>query len=159
MVLEHAQELHLHRERDLSDLVEQQAAAARRLDETLLLPVRACERAPDVAEQLAFQEPFGQRRAVHRHEFPARTAGTGVDVARHALLARAALAGEKHGSVRLCDPLGQREHVAHGSAAGDEVAFHRVGRHPKWKSNCVPGWMPRWLRDDLFTRESTWPDS
>ena len=52
VVLEHAQELHLYGERYLADLVEQQGATARRLDEPLLVPVPARERAPDVAEQL-----------------------------------------------------------------------------------------------------------
>ena len=53
------------------------------------------------------------------------------------------------------DPLGEREHVAHGFAAGDQVAHHGVGlalgRHPKWKSNRIPGWTPRRLRDPSYS--------
>src|SRR6267143_1728733 len=99
VVLEHSQKLHLHGERDLADLVEQQGAPARRFDESFLLPVRAGERAPDVAQQLALEELLGKRGAVHRHELPTCAAGARVDVTGHALLSRPALAGEKHRGV------------------------------------------------------------
>ncbi len=127
VVLEHAQELYLHSERDLPDLVQQQASTARCLDESLLVPVRSCERAPDVAEELGLEKLLGQRRAVHSHELPACAAGVRVDVTGHALLPRPALAGEKHGSIRLCNALGQRENIAHGPASSDEVAVQGFG--------------------------------
>src|SRR5260370_16582997 len=60
-----------------------------------------------------------------------------VNVMRHPLFSGAAVACEQDRSIRLGDPLCERQHVVHGLAAGDQVAVGRivaVGRdHPEWK--------------------------
>ena len=58
LVLEHAEQLGLHAEGDLADLVEQQRAPAGLLESPLPLAVGAGERASLVAEELALQQVF-----------------------------------------------------------------------------------------------------
>ena len=70
--LEHVQKLGLHIGRQLGDLVQEQRAVLRRLDEpTLRLP--AVERISRMAEQCRLDAVTWQRGAVHVHE---RAAGT-----------------------------------------------------------------------------------
>src|SRR5439155_6417813 len=63
VLLEEAQELRLQLERQLADLVEEERPAFRRLDASRLVLERAGERALHVAEELAFEEVLGERRA------------------------------------------------------------------------------------------------
>ncbi len=55
-LLQHAQQLGLHRQGDLADLVEKDRAAVRQLEPALALADRAGERSFLVAEQLALQQ-------------------------------------------------------------------------------------------------------
>jgi hypothetical protein len=55
-LLQRAEQLHLHLDRDLADLVEEQRAAARELEATGLAAHRSRERATLVPEQLALDE-------------------------------------------------------------------------------------------------------
>ena len=82
-VLEGAQQLRLERERQLGDLVEEERAAMRRLEQPLLLGGRAGEGAADVAEQLRLEEARRERRA----RSPPRRTSRGA--ARRAWSARA----------------------------------------------------------------------
>ena len=70
-VLEHAQQLGLGARRQLADLVEEQRAAVRLLEQPGALGDRAGERAAGVAEQLRLDQLVGERRAVEGAE-PAR---------------------------------------------------------------------------------------
>ena len=68
-LLQHAQQLHLERRRQLADLVEEQRAAVGRPEEAgLALVVGAGEGALLVAEQLALEQRLGQRAAVDGDE-------------------------------------------------------------------------------------------
>ena len=67
-VLEHAQQLGLHAEGHLADLVEEERPPAGQLEPPLLLPVGAGERAALVAEELALQQLLGQGGAVDGHQ-------------------------------------------------------------------------------------------
>ena len=71
--LEHPQQLDLAVGRHLPDLVEEQRAAVGQLDQPGL-GARAGERAPLVAEQLALEQPLGQRAAVDARRTAARRA-------------------------------------------------------------------------------------
>ena len=73
-LLEHAQQLGLHRRRHLADLVEEQHAAVGLLDAARLGGDRAGERAALVAEQLRLEQLVGQRRAVDGDERPVAAA-------------------------------------------------------------------------------------
>ena len=102
VILEHAQQLRLHRHRELADLVEEERAALRGLDEPRLRGRGAGERALLVAEELALDELIGERRGVHADERPAAPARD-VDGAREDLLAAAGLADEEHVDAALRD--------------------------------------------------------
>jgi hypothetical protein len=105
-VLEHAQQLHLQRRRELGDLVEEQRAAVRLADQALGRVRGTGERPLHVAEQLRLEQLARDRAAVDRDERPLRAAAGAVDAARHQLLAGAALARDEHVRVR-------RRHLAH----------------------------------------------
>src|SRR5262245_59685425 len=72
LLLQYAQELHLRGRRHLAELVEEQSAAIRELEAALAAIGRAGERAFFVAEDLALQQRFGNRRAVDRDELERR---------------------------------------------------------------------------------------
>ena len=68
LLLQHAQELHLQAHRHVADLVEQQRAAVRRLEQALVGAMRARERAFLVTEELGLEQVLGHRAAVDRDE-------------------------------------------------------------------------------------------
>ena len=94
-LLEQAQQLHLHFQRQVADFVEEGGAAVGQLDQALFVLDGAAESALDVAEQLAFHQGADQRAAVDGHELAARVGV--VDGARHHLLAGAGFAEQQHG--------------------------------------------------------------
>ena len=99
-LLQRAQQLGLQRERHLADLVEEQRAAVRLLEQALAALLGVGERALRVAEQLALEQRLGHRRAVDRDERAVLARATAlVERARDDLLAGAALAGDQHGRV------------------------------------------------------------
>ena len=98
-ILQEAQQLGLHGQRHLADLVEEERPAGRRLDLALRSLARAGEGAPLVPEQLALEEGLGDGRAVDRNERTRPPAGKLVDASCEDLFARAALADEGDGDV------------------------------------------------------------
>ena len=78
-VLQHAQQLGLRARRQLADLVEEQRAAVRLLEEPGALAHRAGERAARVAEELRLEQVVGERRAVDRAEPPIAPGPEAVD--------------------------------------------------------------------------------
>ena len=73
-LLQHAQQLGLRPRRELADLVEEQGAAVRLLEQPGTRPNRAGERAARVAEQLGLDELVGEGGAVDRGECGGRGA-------------------------------------------------------------------------------------
>src|SRR5205814_7584862 len=67
-VFDDAQQLLLYRERGLGDLVEEERAAIGELEAREAPPDRPGERAGLVAEELAVEQPLGERRAVELDE-------------------------------------------------------------------------------------------
>ena len=83
-----AQQLHLQVERQIADLVEEDRAAARALEQAFLVGDRAGEGAAQVAEELALEQTLGNGAAVDgQKDLVARLAEV-VDGARDDLLAR-----------------------------------------------------------------------
>ena len=95
-LLDRAQQLDLHRQRQLADLVEEQGAAVGRLEQAFLVGAGAGEAALAVAEELALHQLGRDRAAVDRHERPGRARAQAVDVARDDLLAGARFAVDEH---------------------------------------------------------------
>ena len=92
VLLQGAEQPRLQAGRDVADLVEEQRAAVGLAEEAGTRGAGAREGPPHVAEQLALEQPFGERGAVDRHEPPVGALGEVVDGAGHQLLARAGLA-------------------------------------------------------------------
>ncbi len=61
-LLQHAQQLHLQRQRHVADLVEEQRAAVGRLEEALVRLHGAGERAARVAEELGLEQVSRESR-------------------------------------------------------------------------------------------------
>src|SRR5690606_15940145 len=93
--LQHAQQVYLHGERHLADLVEEHGAARSVVEQPFAVLVGAGECAPQVAEQLALHQVLGHGPAVDGNEGAAAPAPA-MQGARGQLLAGAGLALEQH---------------------------------------------------------------
>ena len=132
--LEHAQQLDLHPEGGVAELVEEDGAGVALLEDPARVGNRAGERAPHMAEELGLEQRLRHRAAVDRDERTFAAAAVRVDRASHELLARAALTENQHrrrgiGGVR--NLLVDREHA--GGAAEEAGRAHllphrRLGR-------------------------------
>ncbi len=91
-LLQHAQQLGLQQGRQLADFVQENRAALGDFELAFFLGDGAGERAFFVAEQLAFEQVFGQRGAVDGHARLVGAAAVAMDGARHQFLAGSALA-------------------------------------------------------------------
>ena len=74
-----------------------------------------------MAEQLALEEPLGDRGAVEAHVGAGAAGAEVVDRLRDELLAGAALAAQQHGGAALRDDLGGAEDLLHALGAADDV--------------------------------------
>ena len=121
-LLEHAQQLHLHRHGDIADLVEEQGPPVGQLEPPLALGRRAGERALLMAEQLALEQRLGQRRAVDGHERPGTVSGRRLmDRLGDLLLAGPRLSLDQDGGRGLRDVPDQLEDVEHPRTLAEDV--------------------------------------
>ena len=120
-LLEHAQELGLHRERHVADLVEEQRAPVGQLEAAGPRPHRAGERPALVAEQLGLEQALGDGRAVDRRRTARPSGSEPVDGAREHLLAGAALALDQHRHVGGGGALGHLQHALERLALPDQL--------------------------------------
>jgi len=88
-LLDHPQQLDLHRQRQVRDLVHEQRAALGGLEQARLVGDRAGEGALAVAEEFALHQLPGYGAAVHRHEGPVGTRTLRMNHARDQFLAGA----------------------------------------------------------------------
>ena len=126
-LLQNAQQLHLHGQAGLADLVQEDGAAVGDFKQAALVLVRARKRALNVAKQLAFEQSFGKRAAVDRDKRFACARGAGMDGARSQLFAGSALALNQNraaGGGNGPDGLLQ---LLHGGAGADNVVERIVG--------------------------------
>ena len=121
-LLKHAQEPALKGEGQVPDFVEEQGAGVGQLEHArLALPFRAGERAFLIAEEFAFQQPFGDGGAVHGHEGPV-LAGTGrVDALGEQFLAGAGLPADEQVGVGGGVEHAEFFEVAHMGGTGTDV--------------------------------------
>ena len=124
-LLECTQELRLQPDIHLRYLVEEERAPGRFLELADPSRDRARERALLVPEQLGFEEGLRDRRAVDGHERLVAPGGSGMDMARHDLLAGPAFSRDEHGRIRARDLLDELDHLLHGGIPVDEGA--RIG--------------------------------
>src|SRR5215813_10165840 len=120
VLLQHAEELWLHLQGHLADLVEEQRAAVGELEASDPLCGRAGEGAAFVAEQLALEQGRRNGGAVELHERPsAPTAGV-VNRAGNQLLSCSGLSEDEDGRVSRRHDLDQLQYVAKTRATPDD---------------------------------------
>ena len=98
-LLENAQQLHLHVDAHVADLVQEQRAAVGQLETPNARGQRAREGAFLVTEQLALEQLAWNRAAVDRDERPARARGQLMNAPGDQLFAATGLAANQHRAV------------------------------------------------------------
>ena len=124
--LQKAQQLHLQRQGNVANLVEEQRAAAGHFDLALGGLDRPGERSFFVPEQLAFEQVFGNRRAVDRDKRSARAVARIVQPPREQLFAGPACAEQHHRHIGVRDPLDRPGDLDHFGRSGDHPPEHAV---------------------------------
>ena len=119
-LLNRAQQLALHRQRKVADLVEEQRAAVGRLKEAFAVVVGAGERALAIAKELGFEQLLRDGAAVDWHEGHRAAHAHFVNGARHQFLAGSRFAADQHRRHAARHFLDQRAHLLHR---------HRMPRH------------------------------
>ncbi len=126
--MQHAEQLDLEFERGGVDFVEENGAGVGRL-ETAGAIVDSTRKGPaNMAEQLAFEERFGERAAIDLYE---RAAGAGAEVVNRAgdkLLAGAGFAEQQHRGLRRRHASGEFVNPLHRRARSD----HTLERGAAW---------------------------
>ena len=125
LLLDEAQELHLHDEGQVRDLVEEERAAFRGLHQAQLVGDGAREAAAPVAEEFALHEFGRNRAAADRHERGVLARPGFVDQARDQLLARAGLARDVHGRLAARDAADHRPQLLHRLGIAEQAAARR----------------------------------
>ena len=123
LLLEDAKHLGLRGGAHVPDLVEEDGPLVRLLEAADPQLLRAGERPPLVAEQLALEEVLVQRGAIHLHEGALRPGGSEMDERGQQLLPRAGLSRDQHrrrGGSHFPD---HRQDLLHPPALGDQRAF------------------------------------
>ena len=133
-VLDHLQQLGLHLQVHVADLVEEQRAAVGDLEQALLGRDRAREGALLVAEQLGLQQLAREPGAVEVDERLVGARPVLVEPAREHALARARLALDQHGHGR-----GDHARRLRGQLADDRRSRRRRDRRPGAPARDLPG--------------------
>ena len=128
LLLDDAQQLDLHVQRQVGDLVQEQRAALGGLDQALLVGDRAGEAALLVAEQLALHQLGRDRAAVHRHERPVAARAGIVDQVRDQLFAGAGLAIDMYRRLAARDTLDHLAQLLHRARAAQQLHLRQLQR-------------------------------
>src|SRR5262249_11738223 len=120
--LQNAQELGLHLQVDVADLVEKERTAVGQLEAADLVPVGARKSPLDVSEKLTFQEALGQGGAVDRNERLFGPVAVLVQGPGQHFLAGAALPTDEHHRIAGRNLAHQVEQVADRQARADDAS-------------------------------------
>ncbi len=121
--LQEAQQLDLQRGRQLTDLVEKQGPVAGGFDGSPVVAVGAGEGALAVAEELTFEQVFGDRSAVYGHEGAVGIGAETVQRAGDEFLAGACLAANQHRNGQRRYPGDRVVDVDDGGVVADDHRF------------------------------------
>ena len=119
-LLEHPEQLDLHFQRQIADLIEKERGPVRQLEAADLLRQGAGVRALLTAEQLALHQRARDRRAVHPHHVVIPASTGLMDVGGEALLAGSGLPHQEHRRRRRRHLACQVERVTDRGAASDD---------------------------------------
>src|SRR5262245_36880478 len=120
-ILDHAQELRLHLEGQLADLVEEQASVLGILEIAGLRRGGPGEGAPGIAEERRLDERGRERGAVEREKRPRAARRQAMQALRDQLLAAARLALDQHREGRERELRDLAAQLLHGNARADEL--------------------------------------
>ena len=129
-LLKHPEQFGLDVRGHLADFIQQNRATVRQLETPLALGHGPGESPLLMPEELALNEVFRDRRAVHLDERPVGSGTLAVNRPGHQLLAGAALPLNQHrrlGSSDLADEVAQ---TLHSRAATEQLGTGRLGRIP-----------------------------
>ena len=113
LFLEKPQDLHLQRQRQFADFVEEQRPARGGFDASLPLDMRPGKGAFFMTEQLAFQKIFRDRATIDGDEGAAFPRAAAVDRQRGHFLSRAAFAQNQYRNVRGRHLANRAKHLLH----------------------------------------------
>ncbi|MNU72251.1 hypothetical protein D3C71_617050 [compost metagenome] len=124
-LLQHAQQLYLHGQRQIVDFIEQQTAAMSRLEQALALVQRARIGARAAAEEFRFHQRFGNSAAVDGDKREAGTRALRMDGTRRQFLARARFAADGHRRATAGDAADLRAQRLHGQRVAAQLRRRR----------------------------------
>jgi hypothetical protein len=127
LLLDRAQELHLHVQRQVRDFVEEQRAAVCGAEEPGLVGDGTGEAALAVAEELALHQLAGDRAAVDGHEGTIGARPALVDESRDQFFAGAGLARDVYGRLAARDLPDHLPQALHGRRAAEQSRGGRRG--------------------------------
>jgi len=136
-VLEHAQQLGLEPQRQLTDLVQKDGALAGLFETAGLGLVGAGEGTLLIAEQLRFQEIFRNGGAVDLDEGVVLAVGQVVDDAADQCLARAGFTQQQHRGLGRRDLFDLALHLLHGQTLADDIKPPRLLGQPVLERNVL----------------------
>src|SRR6266487_4547918 len=126
-LLENAQQLGLQSDGTLTDLVEQQRAAAGLLEQPCLVGRSTRKRAADVTEQLRLEQRLGNGGAIDADKRLGGARAGAVNGAGDHFLSGATLPGDQDGRVVLGDACDERQRLPHRAALDDQSPLRRPG--------------------------------
>ena len=127
LLLDRAQQFHLHVQRQFGHFVEEQRAALGGLEQAFLVGAGTGEAALAMTEELAFHQLGRNRAAVDRHERAARTRALLVDQAGHQLLAHAGFTGDVDRCLVAGELADGGTHLLHRGRVADQAFAGAAG--------------------------------
>ncbi len=121
-LLQGAQQLDLHGERQFTDFIEKQGAAARCLEQAFAVAAGAGEAALAMAEEFAFHQLGRDRAAVDRHERTGSAGAALMDEAGDDFLAGAGFAKDEHRRLGAGKFFGLGAELDEGRRGADQLA-------------------------------------
>jgi hypothetical protein len=122
-LLENAEELHLHRQRDFAYFVEQEGSAVRFFENPRAVQQGTCECTSCVPEQLALEKTLDDGPAIHSNEFVGSSQRCLVNELGETLFAYAALTDDQDGGVESGDLRSAVKRFLHRGAGHTETKF------------------------------------
>jgi hypothetical protein len=119
-ILQHAEQLHLHRQRHVVNVIEEKRAAFRQFETARSIFDRPSEGAPLVTKQFRFDQGLREQSAAHRNEGSVFAAAGLMDEGGGHLFPRAAFARDEHRAIAVADDAQKLEDRPHSSTAADD---------------------------------------
>jgi hypothetical protein len=130
--LQHPQQLGLQRQRQLTNLIEEQGATVGVFEQPDLVANGVGEGSAAMTEQLRLEQRRWQRGAVDRHKSAVASRRGHVNRARHQLLAGTALTEDQHGGAVNRHARDGVPHRRHRRTFADQREPRRGGRSRRW---------------------------